>query len=376
VLLKRQFGKDVEMAQNRSVFVSGGGPVGLTAAVELARRGIAVQAIDPDMAPSPQSRALVINARSLDLLELSGVTERLLAAGHRLNHIIIRRNGKILGHLDLSVIQHRLNFVLALPQSETEAVLEKRLAELGSPLQRGKALTSFSGDGPIKITMQDGTTATAEYLLGADGAHSPVRKILGIGFPGEAQPEEFGLADVTLRDWPFPFDTMVATLTDHHLVAFVPLGEGFGRFITNVPNCLEHLPVDAIVSQVEWETNFKISFRQAETYQKGNVFLAGDAAHIHSPVGGRGMNLGMEDACWFAQLVSEGKIAAYSQLRHPAGARVLKLTNRFTSVVRSRGMLQHAILSMALPILSHVPSLQRKLFNNLTGLDTPPPTWL
>lgn len=364
------------MNHDKSVFVSGGGPVGLTAAVELARRGITVQAIDPDAAVSAQSRALVVNHRSLDLLQPSGITERVLAKGHRLNHMVFRRHGKILGHLDFSVIKHRFNFVLALAQSETETILEQRLAELGAPLQRGNALTGFSVADRVNITLQDGSTSQADYLIGADGAHSPVRKILGLGFPGESQPEEFGLADVTLRDWPFPFDTIVITLMDHHVVPFIPMAEGFGRFISTVPNCLERLPEDAKISRVDWETNFKISFRQAETYQKGNIFLAGDAAHIHSPVGARGMNLGIEDACWLAQLVAEGNTGRYTELRRPVGANVLKFTRRFTNFAKSRGPLQDAILTAGLPILSLLPSLQQRLFKNLTGMDTPPPSWL
>jgi 2-polyprenyl-6-methoxyphenol hydroxylase-like FAD-dependent oxidoreductase len=364
------------MVHGKSVFISGGGPVGLAAAVELARRGIKVKTVDADAAVSPQSRALVVNHRSLDLLEPSGVAERILAKGHRLKYMVIRRHGEILGHLDFSVIRHRFNFVLALAQSETETILEQRLVEMGAPLLRGKALTGFSAEDRITISLQDGSTAQADCLIGADGAHSPVRKILGLGFPGESQPEEFGLADVTLDDWPFPFDTMVITLMNHHIVPFIPMAEGFGRFISTVPNCLEHLPDDAKISRVDWETNFKISFRQAETYQKGNVFLAGDAAHIHSPVGARGMNLGIEDACWLAQMISEDNTGRYTELRHPAGAQVLKFTRRFTNFAKSRGPLQDAILAVGLPMLSHLPSLQQRLFKNLTGMDTPPPSWL
>jgi 2-polyprenyl-6-methoxyphenol hydroxylase-like FAD-dependent oxidoreductase len=359
-----------------SIFIAGGGPVGFTAAVELARRGFVPRIVDPDASPSPESRALAINHRTLDLLEPAGVTDRLLAAGLRLKRVVIRRGTQIRAELDLTTIPHRFNFLLCLAQSKTEAILAHRLSELGVDLERNLALSSLKPGTPNQLSLSDGTTCHANIVIGADGSRSIVRKSIGVGFDGETEEQKFGLADVYLADWPFAFDTMVLTILDEHLAPFIPMAEGFGRFISTRGDCLNALPSDARIKRVEWETDFNISYRQASSYQSGNIFIAGDAAHIHSPVGGRGMNLGIEDACWLAWLIEQGRACEYTALRHPVGASTLRYTHRFTKFATARGPLQDAILRVALPLVAHAKPVRDRLFNLLTALDTPRPEWL
>ncbi len=360
----------------QGVFIAGAGPVGLTAALELARRGVASRMVDPDKAVSPESRALAINSRTLDLLEPSGVTERLLAAGQRIRHVVFRRGDKVIAQIPLAKIPHRHNFLLVLAQSRTEEILAQRFAELGGKLERGLALTSFVAGRELELNLSDGSTAKADVLIGADGARSTVRRAMGLDFPGNTQEEMFGLCDAVLDDWPFPFDTIVVSVYRTHLAPFIPMGEGFGRFITTQPFLREALPTDAKIRSIGWQTDFRIGFRQAQTYQKDNVFLAGDAAHIHSPVGGRGMNLGIEDACWLAFLHQEKRLGEYTALRHPVGANVLKLTHRLTALANANGVMRDVAMAIALPIIQRSSALQRRVFNNLTALDTPPPPWL
>jgi len=358
------------------VFIAGAGPVGLTAALELARRGIAARIVDPDAAVSPESRALGINSRTLDLLEAAGVTERLLAAGIRIRHVVFRRGDKVIARIPLERIAHRHNFLLVLPQSRTEEILAQRFVELGGTLERGLALSSYAEGSALRLKLSDGSSSDADVLIGADGARSTVRKAMGLDFPGDTQNEMFGLCDAVLDDWPFPFDTVVVSVYRNHLTPFIPMGEGFGRFITTRPFSRDALPADAKIKHIGWQTDFRIGFRQAQTYQKDNVFLAGDAAHIHSPVGGRGMNLGIEDACWLAYLYQEKRLADYTTLRHPVGASVLKLTHNLTAMVNANGLLRDAAMALVLPVVQRSAALQRRVFNNLTALDTPPPPWL
>ena len=359
----------------KSVFIAGAGPVGLAAALELTRRGFPVRIVDPDPAPSPQSRALLVNARTLDLMGPSGTTDFLLAAGHRVNKLVVRKGTRVIGRLDLSAIPHRYNFLLVLAQSRTEAILANQLRSLGVEVERNLALTSFAAGRRIDLDLSDKTCSAADILIGADGAHSTVRKSLGLTFNGETEEQAFGLADAELSDWPFPFDTGVLTIMDGYLAPFIPMGEGHGRFITTKPDCLNHLPPDAKIKRATWNTDFRISFRQASTYQDDNVFLAGDAAHIHSPAGGRGMNLGIEDACWLAWLLEQGREQEYTTLRHPVGASVLRETKSFTTAARNTGLLQTLAAATLLPILSVFPPLRNRALANVTAMNTPAPEW-
>ena len=360
-----------------SILIAGAGPVGLVAAVELKRRGFAPRIIDPDLAVSPQSRALAINPRTLDLLEPSGVTEALLAAGHKISGAIIRYDQTPLFKLNIGLAPHRFNFLLSLPQSETERILAAALRDRGVRVERGVALQSFNATGAkIRLYLDDASEPDTDILIGADGAHSTVRKGLGLGFPGESQPQVFGLADVELDAWPFPWDMAVATIRQDHVVIFLPMREGFGRFISTRPGTLQLVPPEARVGKIVWETDFHISYRQVQSYQRAGVFLAGDAAHIHSPVGGRGMNLGIEDACWLAWLIAEGRTAEYTALRHPVGARVLRLTAPPTRLIASNGVVARALRRWIVPGVLATDWAQRRLLPSLLALDTPAAPWL
>lgn len=363
-----------------AILIVGAGPVGLSAALELARRGFAPRIIDNDGEPTPESRALGVNARTLELLEPSGATERLLAHGHRVEGVVLRMGSQVLARVSTSDMPHRFNFILSLPQSDTERLLIEALAERGIAVGWHTRLQSLGRDGPGFACQleRDGisTTVQAATLIGADGAHSTVRKGLGIGFDGESIPGEWGLADVELADWPFPFNRAVITLGHDQISAFIPIGEGFGRLISNHADVLDRLPPGARVKSVVWQSTFRISFRQVSTYQRGNAFLAGDAAHIHSPVGARGMNLGIEDACWLAWLMAEGRERDYTALRWPVGRTVLDLTEQQTRLITSRGAWAGILRRYLGPAILKVPAIRRRLLSRVAGLDTPKAPWL
>ena len=364
------------MIQNKQILIVGAGPVGLAAAIEIKRRGGNPRIIDSDSAANPNSRALVVNPRTLDLLGPSGAADKLVAAGLKIRKLVVRRNQKIITQLDLSIIPHKYNFILSLAQHDTEIILAETLRILGVKVERNVSLVGLEMSPRTCAILSNGEKLMSDFIVGADGAHSLVRKALGINFSGETDEDQFGLADVTLENWPFDFETVVLTVMDDHLAPFLPLGENFGRMITTRPDCLHNLPSDAQIKAVVWETDFKISYRQADSYQKQNVFISGDAAHIHSPVGGRGMNLGIEDACWLAWLIEEGRESEFTALRHPVGAQVLKLTHAFTRFAKARGFWQDLAINISLPILTRLPFAQRRLFHNLTAQNTPPPPWL
>lgn len=368
------------MSSEPNILISGAGPVGLAAAIELTRYGFKPMIIDNDSGPTPESRALAIHARTLDIMEPSGVTERLVAAGNRINGIIFRDGREPFMMLNFNELPHRFNFVLALPQSETEKTLIDALERHGGEVGWTTVLESVSLEQrrfACKLaTPDDPESVSMDILIGADGAHSTVRKALDIGFEGETIPEEFGVADVVLADWPYESDRAVVTIDGDRIAAFFPYGEGCGRFVTNHPDTLNRLPPDAKIGHVTWQSSFRISYRQVETYQKGNGYLAGDAAHIHSPVGGRGMNLGIEDAATLAWLIKEGRMSEYTSMRHPVGKAVLRLTKQQTRQLTSSNPVTRFVTKRFGPLFLKIAAIRRIAITRITGLDTPFPPWL
>jgi len=366
------------MSRHDPYLIVGGGPVGLTAALEMTRRGLPVHIVDDDFAPSPESRALAVHAPTLEMLEASGVTEQLLAAGHKVRNLVVHENARVILSLPLSDIPHRYNFILSLPQSQTEQILTDALASAGVQLAYGTRLESYACN-------PHGATATligqgkphqfaAKTIIGADGSRSAVRKQAGIRFNGESEPQAFGLADIELDDWPWPFDTAVVQLLEDGIVGFIPMAEGFGRLVSNRENALDAAPHGAKISKVGWTSTFCVSYRQVETYQRDCIYLAGDAAHIHSPAGGMGMNLGMADAATLARLLAEGSEAQYTKLRHAAGQAVLKQTRGNTRGMTRRGPATNFLIRHVAPLALSIAPLRRKALRNIAGLDLPA-TW-
>lgn len=359
--------------------IIGAGPVGLTAALELARRGIAPRIVDSASGPPLESRAIGVNPRSLDILEPAGVTERILAEGQRINRARLMQAGRTVGCIEFGRLGHRFPFMTALAQRRTQQILEARLQETGIGVEWGIAFEGLErrdGFALVRLRSAGGIEeCAARRLVGCDGAHSGVRRAAGIAFEGRAWEHDWSLMDAEI-DWPLPQDEVVLDFSPEGMLFSIPLGGGIRRLVRNGPAAEELLPPAARLGRVLWRSDFRISHRLARNFQAGAIFLAGDAAHIHSPAGARGMNGGIEDAATLAWLVAEGREHAYEAMRRPAAARVLRQVDRQTRQADQRG---GALLGLRLALAGlalRAGPVQRLAARFITALDTPLPAWL
>lgn len=338
-----------------NALIAGAGPTGLAAALFLAERGIGSRVIEKKLEPSPYSKAFGVNPRTLELLENTGVTEQLLAQGWRMSALNLWQNNHRLLRLDFSRVNHRFPFMLIHSQAKTEALLAEAVSKRNVQIERGVKLEQVeASQNGATATLRDGDgqseTVTASYLLGADGSHSTVREELDIGFSGSAYEEAWQLFDVAL-DVSLPRDEAHAFLLDGGAMFMVRIEDDVWRVLGNAPDLLNHLPQNTRTGKVEWESDFGISHRIAEHFQKGYACLAGDAAHIHSGLGARGMNLGIEDAYVFAALVAEGRLEDYERLRRPVVKSVMQTVERMTEIPRGRSFLAKTARTVA-PVLA------------------------
>lgn len=361
------------------ILIVGAGPSGLTAAIELARRGISARIIEKDAGPHRESRALAINPRTLDILEPSGATKRLLAAGQKVKALNIYGPEALLFRLETRHIPHpSRRYMLVLPQKDTEELLIETLGgreriEWQSELT---GLTLEDDGRPVATVSKNGGTETLkpDIVIGADGAHSAVREALEIGFSGESYDRKWGLADVELTGLPenelHVFDLCPL------LIGFIPIRGDRFRIVADHTDVLNTLPPRIGLKKVLWESEFRISHRQVESYQKGPAFLAGDAAHVHSPLGGRGMNLGIEDAAWLAWLIARGESERYSELRKPVAKQVIGQVDGATRFMSSDSPGMTFLRRRLFPLLAGIGFVQKRALRNVAGLDAPPPPWL
>lgn len=356
------------------VLIVGAGATGLAAAVELARRGTPFRIIDRHSGPTPLSKAVGISSHTLDLLEASGVASRLLERGLCIRRVRVHDGDTALGAIDFNGAPHRFNFLLALPQSETEAVLAERLRELGAGVAWRWRLTSLepADDGVVAMLAGpdgDRQVVTAKCVLGADGADSTVRQQAGFRFEGYVHRREWSIADIEVGAWPYDSTEAQAFFGEDGDLGFViPIGRDRHRAISNTPDALARIPGDFALCRIERTDRFHLPIRLADSFQSGRVFLAGDAAHVHSPVGARGMNLGIEDAVCFAARHAMGQLDGYTAKRRPIAERWIRFSERLLAAAQTRNGAAALARNLAVRVVGHAPWMQRPILERVAGL--------
>jgi 2-polyprenyl-6-methoxyphenol hydroxylase-like FAD-dependent oxidoreductase len=361
------------------VLIAGAGPVGLTMASELARYGLSVRLIDKNIERTDKSKALVLWARTLELMERMGTDspQRFIDAGLKVQGANILSGREEIAHVEMTHIESPYNFVLMIPQSETERLLEEHLETLGLKAERQVELKQFhSGADGVSCTLlhSDGREETAEasWLIGCDGAHSTVRHQLGMEFHGSTMLSDWILADIHLNGvagapainifWHAEGVLALFPLRGTRYRVIADIGESSGSIgegnrpaptLGEVQQILEvRGPGGIRASDPVWLSSFSINERKVSDYRSGRIFLAGDAAHVHSPAGGQGMNTGMQDACnlaWKLALVSrdicaaEPLLSSYSTERSAIAKLVLEATGKATALTVMKGGIKQSI---------------------------------
>jgi 2-polyprenyl-6-methoxyphenol hydroxylase-like FAD-dependent oxidoreductase len=379
------------------VLVVGAGPTGLTLAASLLARGVQAEVIDKQPAGANTSRAAAVNARTLEVLKDLDVSRRLVKAGLIAPRFTMREGSKLLIPVDFSDLPTEYPYTLMISQADTERLLEQRLNELGAEVIRPKSLTRLTQDGTgVTATFDDGETMRARYVVGADGMHSTVREQAGIRFAGAEFAESFALADVRVTG-EAPRGEVILFYGKDGLNVLAPLPDDIFRIVAPAADAPEKPSADyvqrlldtrgfgpgrTVVTELLWGSRFRIHHRVADTYRAGRLLLAGDAAHVHSPAGGQGMNLGITDAVALATALAgvlhdghddhddhdvKGTLDAYSAAQRQKAEQVLTLTGRLTRISTMPRPLR-PIRNTAMRLAAHVPAARQQLAWRLSGL--------
>ncbi|WP_405924391.1 FAD-dependent oxidoreductase [Streptomyces sp. NBC_00035] len=360
------------------VAVVGAGPAGLALAVTLAASGVDFVVLDKLAEGANTSRAAVVHARTLEVLDELGASEELIARGIQVTRFAVREGSRKLLTVPFEKLPTAHPYTLMVPQYETESVLLDRLRALGGDVHRPYEVASVVQDEDgVTLTMSTGETLRAAYAV---GMHSTVREAAGIGFTGSAYGESFVLADAVM-DWaPGPGEVSLTFGTDG-LTVVAPLPGGHYRVVATVDDAPptpdlafvqrlldERAPGQAKVTGIAWSSRFRVHHRVADRYRSGRLFLAGDAAHVHSPAGGQGMNTGIQDGYALGQAFATGRLDGYEARRRPVAQRVVAFTDRMTRMATTRNPLARVARNAALPLLGHT-AMPKKLATELAELN-------
>jgi 2-polyprenyl-6-methoxyphenol hydroxylase-like FAD-dependent oxidoreductase len=385
-----------DLPPETDVLVVGAGPSGLALAAELRRQGIAPLIVDKEPAAPQTSRAAVVHARTLEVLEPLGVTPDLIAEGVVVPIFRIRDRDDVLATVDFAGIPSRYPFTLMCPQERTERILRTCLEGLGGAVVRPVEFIGIRKAGSlVEVDLRlEGKvhTVAARWLVGCDGMHSRVREQSGIDFAGAAYEQSFVLADVHM-DWPLSREEVSLFFSPAGLVVVAPLPEERFRIVATTDEAPERpsaafmqaildrrgpATTPGSIRDIVWSSRFRVHHRVAATPRQGRILLCGDAAHVHSPAGGQGMNTGIQDSISLAEALTqvlhgrdEARLDAWAVERHKVAQGVVAFTDRVTRMATTKSRAGQILRNAALSVAGRLPRFRAKLARRLAELEPP-----
>ena len=382
-------------SNNTTVVIVGAGPTGAMLAIELARRGIEVSILDKQPARSSESRAIGIHARTLEVFHQLGIVGEFLELGHRVDGLAVHRRAGRPVRIHFSGIDSLYPFMLTLSQAETQRILEQRLEDLGVTVQRGVRVLDLREDEDgvelrtIRFGEERERTVRGDWVVGCDGTHSLVRRSLGLSFDGEDYAQDWLMAEVNIDRPPardhfhlFAFTApplLVFPMPDGRWRVFLP--QVAGRSRNGRPPDMEEIeqlvairgPGCMKLSDPSLLATFRCYLRSSKVTRRGRVLIAGDAAHVHSPAGGQGMNTGLHDAFnlgWKLALAADGHAPAalldtYQEERGPIAADVMTVTHRLVRTFTISSPSQRWLRDRLLPVM-RTPQVERRFATRLS----------
>ena len=377
------------------VLIVGGGPTGLALATYLQQAGVGHLLVDALPAGLNTSRAAVIHAHTLEMLDKLGVVAELQASSLPLSKFTIRDRDEALMQITFEELPTAFRHILMLPQPQTEAILSKRLESLGGNVRRNVRATGAVQESDHVVVQLNRAgrreeEVRARFVVGADGMHSSIRGATDIQFEGETYGESFVLADVRM-DWPLGQSEVSLCFSPAGLVVVAPLPDGSFRIVATMDDAPETPSIEDIqklldergpvsapasIQEINWSSRFRVHHRLASSYRDGRILLMGDAAHVHSPAGGQGMNTGLVDAIVLGEALTAvirdcaplSVLDDYARARRPAAAEVLSLASRLTRIATVRPGFLRLLRNVALRLLNRLPRFKMKLALQLSGV--------
>ncbi|WP_444916168.1 FAD-dependent oxidoreductase [Microbulbifer sp. TRSA007] len=352
------------------VLVVGAGPTGLAAACALSFYGIKCRIVERRTKPSELSRAVGIFPCTIRRLLKVGVSDNLVSEAMRLCKVQYLQAGRPLLFLDNRGDAYKEYVGFGLPQYRTEEILKDALLTQGVVVEYGIAATEVdSSERRVEVTLSDGSVECFDWLIAADGVHSTIREKLGIPFPGIDLPQPWGVADVDTEGECDP-DLISVDIQKpgNQFTIVLPMGKQRLRVVATQPDALAALHQPLNISNIRRSGSFQISIRQAKSYRSQRVLLVGDAAHCHSPVGGKGMNLGIADAIAAVDAIINGTVDSYSDERHKIGAATIRKTEIIRRIISSNAWVNIELVRILAKLIVTFPVVRHAYIQNLTKL--------